>query len=348
MTEPIKEQIIFDDERVPLSSSTEDESLTPETLFDEKVNFVPMQEQKSQEEQDQEKALESHLAKILAPPRKRPFFKRLLKGGLYMTGVLCVWQVAETIYNAWLAQDLLTIGWSVAVLLLASAGVSAFIRELFILKRLRRREKQKHQAQKFSGSHGVMPARVFCQNLAKELQMNKENPYYDRFLNTLTDNHTETEVIELFDAIVLSKVDKQALYLIKKQTKQSAVMVAVSPLAIADIFLVAWCNLALIQDISKIYGVELGYWSRLSLFKMVLFNMAFAGISEFAIDTGIDALSLDLTAKLSSRVAQGVGVGLISARLGLKTMEMLRPLSYAKDCAPKLADIRKSLLSDFT
>ncbi len=105
-------------------------------------------------------------------------------------------------------------------------------------------------------------------------------------------------------------------------------IVAVSPLAVIDMFFLSWRNIRLVNQIAQIYGIELGYWSRLRLLKMVLLNLAFAGATEVVQDIGLDWLSQDLTAKLSARAAQGIGVGLLTARLGIKAMEFCRPLVF--------------------
>ncbi|SUH09039.1 Membrane protein YcjF [Salmonella enterica subsp. enterica] len=54
-------------------------------------------------------------------------------------------------------------------------------------------------------------------------------------------------------------------------------MIAVSPLALVDMAFIAWRNLRLINRIATLYGIELGYYSRLRLFRLVLLNIAFAG-----------------------------------------------------------------------
>ncbi len=40
----------------------------------------------------------------------------------------------------------------------------------------------------------------------------------------------------------------------------------------------------------------------------------------------MDWMSQDLAARLSARAAQGIGAGLLTARLGIKAMEVCRPL----------------------
>ena len=69
-------------------------------------------------------------------------------------------------------------------------------------------------------------------------------------------------------------------------------MIAVSPLALVDMAFIAWRNLRLINRIATLYGIELGYYSRLRLFKLVLLNIAFAGASELVGWTGCRKISL--------------------------------------------------------
>lgn len=92
-------------------------------------------------------------------------------------------------------------------------------------------------------------------------------------------------------------------------------MIAVSPLALVDMAFIAWRNLRLINRIATLYGIELGYYSRLRLFRPVLLNIAFAGASELVREVGMDWMSQDLAARLSARAAQGIGAGLLTARL---------------------------------
>ena len=57
---------------------------------------------------------------------------------------------------------------------------------------------------------------------------------------------------------------------------ESAVIVAIGPLAVIDMFFIAWRDIRLINKIAAIYGIELGYFTRLRLLRMVLVNLAFA------------------------------------------------------------------------
>ncbi|WP_409257259.1 TIGR01620 family protein, partial [Klebsiella pneumoniae] len=90
--------------------------------------------------------------------------------------------------------------------------------------------------------------------------------------------------------------------------------------------------------------IELGYYSRLRLFRLVLLNIAFAGASELVREVGMDWMSQDLAARLSARAAQGIGAGLLTARLGIKAMELCRPLPWIADDKPRLGDFRRELI----
>ena len=57
-----------------------------------------------------------------------------------------------------------------------------------------------------------------------------------------------------------------------------------------------------------------------------------------------DTRNLSTVAKLSARAAQGVGAGLLTARLGLRTIEACRPLPWCADEKPRLGELRKRLV----
>ncbi|CCK14610.1 Membrane protein YcjF [Cronobacter universalis NCTC 9529] len=54
-------------------------------------------------------------------------------------------------------------------------------------------------------------------------------------------------------------------------------------------------------------------------------------------EVGLDWMSQDL---------QGLGAGLLTARLGVKAMELCRPLPWTEDDKPRLGDFRRQLLSE--
>jgi len=124
-------------------------------------------------------------------------------------------------------------------------------------------------------------------------------------------------------------------------------MIAFSQFAAIDMLLIFWRNLRVIEDVTAAYGIELGYWGRIGLLRQVLRNMAYAGAAEVAAEVGMEMMGASITGKISTSVAQGIGAGLLTARLGLRTMDACRPIPWGSDERPKLDAVRRELRGVF-
>ncbi|BDR34018.1 UPF0283 membrane protein [Photobacterium damselae subsp. damselae] len=337
MSEQYKSKILFDESSPDIQTEQEKE-LTSQISFDEDKKFLPKQADNTEIEQELDQILASK------PKRRGGFFKGLLLAGAAMVG----WQSVDYVVTAYQSADWLSLGWSVLVAGIATMGITALGRELLNLRRLKHRQTERDQAQELLNADGIGNGKVFCTKLAKQSQISTENTGYDRWIHSLAATHNDREVMALYDKMVVSQQDKMARQLVARYSSEAAVMVALSPLAIADMLLVAWRNFRLIEQVSNVYGVELGYWSRIRLVKLVLANMAFAGASEIATDIGTEVLSMDLAGRMSTRVAQGVGIGLLTGRLGLKAITLMRPLPWQPGEQPKLSEIRHDLIAQLT
>ncbi|EJN6958439.1 YcjF family protein [Photobacterium damselae] len=337
MSEQYKSKILFDESSPDIQTEQEKE-LTSQISFDEDKKFLPKQADNTEIEQELDQILASK------PKRRGGFFKGLLLAGAAMVG----WQSVDYVVTAYQSADWLSLGWSVLVAGIATMGITALGRELLNLRRLKYRQTERDQAQELLNADGIGNGKAFCTKLAKQSQISTENTGYDRWIHSLAATHNDREVMALYDKMVVSQQDKMARQLVARYSSEAAVMVALSPLAIADMLLVAWRNFRLIEQVSNVYGVELGYWSRIRLVKLVLANMAFAGASEIATDIGTEVLSMDLAGRMSTRVAQGVGIGLLTGRLGLKTITLMRPLPWQPGEQPKLSEIRHDLIAQLT
>ncbi|CAH0525632.1 YcjF family protein [Vibrio hippocampi] len=306
-------------------------------VFDQKEQFVPQVETPEIENDE---------------PELEQTFKGSNKKGWLATGLIASfaglvgWQAIDSVITAVTQSDWLTLGWSAFIAAIASLGIGAIGKEMLTLRRLKRHFSVQEQAEQIIDDNGVGKGESFCVDLAQQGAIKPENPAYDRWKNSVQSVHSDAEILDMYQSMVLSQQDKQALKVVSRLSGEAAILVALSPLAIADMLLIAWRNFKMIDKISQVYGVELSYWSRLKLFKLVLINIALAGASELAIETGADLLSMNLTEKLSTRAGQGLGVALVTARLGLKTMSLMRPIPFSDDNKPKLSAIRKQVIDD--
>ncbi|MBD0785532.1 TIGR01620 family protein [Vibrio sp. Y2-5] len=322
-----------------LDKENDEIELTAQKQFSEQEKFVPSVAE------IEESKIETQLEQIIRPKRGRRW---LVSGLLVGFGGLVTWQAIDSVVQAIQSSDWLSLGWTGFIATLASLGLGALGRELWKLRKLRNHFSTQEHAEALMTKDRVGKGEAFCESLAKQSGVLPTAPAYERWKNSVSDSHSDAEILDMYDAMVVSEQDKKATQLVSKFSTEAAALVAISPLAIADMLLVAWRNFTMIDQLAQLYGVELGYWSRLKLFKSVLVNMAAAGASELVIDASMDLLSMDLAGKVSARAGQGIGVGILTARLGLKAMTLLRPLPWHKDRAVKLSAIRKQIVTKVT
>ncbi|WP_227369806.1 YcjF family protein [Halomonas sp. M20] len=279
------------------------------------------------------------LARSLARPRKRRWGLLALLTGTVTLGVV---ELGETLYTSSMSGDLLSGAWSLLGILALGLGGMALMRELWRLRRLRRHAALRRDLETLEGSPG-RDGRKLANHLREQMHIDKDDPHWQAFLQAHESHHDARETRQLLAHHLLAPRDREARRLISRMASETAVLVAISPLTLIDMLLVSWRNLAMLDRIAALYGLELGYASRLRLFRNVLSNMAFAGASEMAADASMDLLSMNVAGKLSTRAGQGLGVGLLSARLGLRALRVTRPLPFDEGEAPRMADLRSEL-----
>lgn len=341
MNEPIKPKIVFQtDEKI---KSTEQQTLSGRQIFSEQdaENFYQIATEIDSEQNDGQ--IEGLINRALKP--KRSLWQKMVVAGLGLFGISAVAQGVQWISQAWQQQDWISLGASCAGGLIIIAGIGAVITEWRHLYRLRERAEERDIAKELLSSHGLDKGRAFCEKIAAQAGLDKSHPALLSWQASLHETHSDREIVELYAKLVQPVLDKQARQNISRYAAESALMIAVSPLALVDMAFIAWRNIKLINQIAKIYGIELGYFSRLRLFRLVLINIAFAGATELIREVGMDWLSQDIAARLSARAAQGIGAGLLTARLGIKAMELCRPLPWLENDKPKLGDFRKELVN---
>lgn len=262
--------------------------------------------------------------------------------GLGMTMILAVVQWCLFIYDRWLESPVWGGLYLVASGLIGIGVLTVLGREIFGLRHLRRQQRWQIQTAELRDAATIGQARPFCTMLANQLGW-QQSAGYQRWLDSCEPHHTDLEVLDLFSQWVLRPLDQRAMDVVVASSSKTALLVATSPFMLLDMVIVLWRNLRLIEQVVAIYGVQLGYWGRITLIRQVCRHVVFAGLSELAIDLGHDWLSSEITAKLSLRAAQGMGSGLLSARLGLQVMRNCRPIAWRPEERPRLTSLRRRL-----
>ena len=236
----------------------------------------------------------------------------------------------------------LNMAWQLFGISLIGLGGISLLKELGRLHRLKRHDKLRGDLAELP-LRSPKQAHAMAGQLKRQLKLADDDPHWLAFQRASQPHHSGEEIQTLLRYHLLAPRDREAQRLITRMSGETAIMVAISPLTLVDMALVAWRSLAMVDRLCRLYGLELGYASRLRLFRNVLHNMAFAGASELATDASMDMLSLDLAGRLSARAGQGLATGLLSARLGLRAQNLCRPVPFALDEQPKIADLRQDL-----
>ncbi|MRX28473.1 YcjF family protein [Kangiella sp. HZ709] len=259
--------------------------------------------------------------------------------------------VTAAIFESWqFIQELFAIsrvlGITVAALLVSVviAGFGTLISGRIKSKRLEYRKSIQQKLSSYSNNETYGKAAKVLDEVSdeflQEVDISKTLALYRQTANS---SHNDSELIQIYNNQVLNGLDQLALEAIRKHATESALMVALSPLAIADMALVAWRSSRMLQDISRIYGCPQTAFGRLGLTKQVATNLMLAGASEFVAEAGVELLGKSVAAAISSKMAQGIGVGILISRLGIQTMQICRPIEFDEDNKPKLGQIRKSI-----
>ncbi|QOL27143.1 TIGR01620 family protein [Thalassotalea sp. LPB0316] len=224
----------------------------------------------------------------------------------------------------------------------ATVGTS-FLKEVAGLSQLKKQIKVQQKIVELNQGYAEGEAVDVCKRIAKKLPCDTALPEDDAWLTKEYKHLSDAEIIQLFNKQVMRVVDQKAMNEIAKHASETMMMVAISPIAFIDMLIVFWRNIAMVDKVAGLYGIKLGYWSRIKLIREVLKNMVFAGATEIIADVGTEMIGADLLGKLSGRAAQGLASGMLTARLGIKTVHLCRPLPFNQD-TPSINSVRQVLI----
>lgn len=154
------------------------------------------------------------------------------------------------------------------------------------------------------------------------------------------------DLLGLFETQVLRPLDAQAAQAIAQAARRTTAATAISPFAWLDMAATFTINLALLGRIARLYGGRPGRIASLRLLRLSFANVLAAGAIELADDTFGDLLGASFAARLSARAGSGVLNGLLTARLGLATVDLCRPLPWRMASRPSPRGLMKRALVD--
>lgn len=338
---PLKKQLLFDPQVVELKPSKEE--LKGAKAFDP---HTPVQEIATDIEEFMDATLSAHPnmidAKSVSPQlvksRRWSWLARLAVSSLLL---LVVVQTGLGLRDAWLESPWLFSFYGVVLGVVSAWALAGAVSEYRKLKRLKQVADTQATGARLAQSMQMGEADGFIDNIVCHYE---DSQGLQQLRRSLKDEHNDAEKVLLFEDFVLTERDELAKKVVRRYAAESAVLLAASPLAVLDMAIILWRNQRMLRDVARCYGIELGYWSRIKLIRSIIINIIYAGTSELVTDLGTQLLSIEMTGKLSARLAQGLGGGMLTARLGYQAMALCRPIVFREEQRPKLSKVHQELL----
>jgi putative membrane protein len=333
--EKYKQQILFENE----------ELITKKDNLPSVEQQIIVDNDEWEVQKDNSIAEESSLINDVRQEKSKPRWLLRIVGGVF-SGIVLV--ETFTFFQQGFAQSPILAGMYGVLLFGLSVLVgSTALREYSALRQFKRQQSTQNKAEHILSSeltnNSRVDAKTLCESISANLPCDLVSEHEKSWKFIAKEEYSGEELLQLYSREVLSKVDEKALAEVAKFSTEAVVLVALSPVALVDMMLMFWRNLRMIDKIAGLYGLKIGYWSRIKLIKQVFVNMAYAGASELVIDLGADLVGAELLGKLSARMAQGLGAGMLTARLGIQTIKLCRPIPFEEN-TPKIGQVRKKIL----
>ena len=224
-----------------------------------------------------------------------------------------------------------------AVFVLAVLALAA--REIFALRRLRVLDALKRDAALATADNDAARARHVVDSL---LSLYAGRPDLARARQTVADNLPHlfdgNAMIELAERSLMAPLDARTKALTAASARRVALVTAVSPRALVDIAFVIYESIRLAGAIAALYGARPGFFGFWRLTGAILAHLAVTG--GLVLTDGIveQLVGQGLAAKLSARLGEGVVNGLMTVRVGIAAMRVVRPLPFETQPQPVVRD----------
>ncbi|MCA8930917.1 MAG: DUF697 domain-containing protein [Rhodospirillaceae bacterium] len=166
-----------------------------------------------------------------------------------------------------------------------------------------------------------------------------------RYAEARGDAIDASDRLALFEETVVAPLDARAVETITRTARRTAVFTAISPFVALDVAVTLWRAVILLRAIAEIYGARASGLAAMGLLRRVLGQVALAGGLEATHEMTTELLGGGLTARVSTRIGQGVVNGLFMIRLGVGAMDACRPCGFRRVARPKVLDLARRSLS---
>lgn len=146
------------------------------------------------------------------------------------------------------------------------------------------------------------------------------------------------ELLRTAERALMLPLDQRARALTASSARRVALVTAVSPRALIDISFVIFESFRLARNLADLYGARPGLFGFIRLIGAILAHLAVTG--GLVLTDGIveQLVGHGVAAKLSARLGEGVLNGLMTVRVGIAAIKLVRPLPFSAQKSPVVSD----------
>jgi putative membrane protein len=244
--------------------------------------------------------------------------------------------------NEWLGW----LGLGVVAVLVVTL-VALAVREILAISRLRALDKLRSRAAATLVSDRAEDGRAIVRELDAIYEARAD---LARARGTITASSRDLfdggEYVRLAERTLMSPLDARARALTAASARRVALVTTVSPRALVDIAFVIFESVRLGGDIARLYGARPGLFGSWRLVGAILSHLAVTGGLVLTDGVMEQLVGQGLAAKLSARLGEGIVNGLMTVRVGIAAMRVVRPLPFdtqrqpmVRDFIPELANV---------
>jgi putative membrane protein len=308
--------------------------------------FVPAEIKIEESEPD----FEGPVADETAPaelPAGRGWLGRLAwgAGGLFLS--LALGLFADTVVNDLFAR-VSWLGWAGLALLAAFvvAIIAIVVREFWAVRRLNTLDHVRREAVAALASDRRSDGRRVEAALQR---LYAGRPDLARPRTDLASHGGEifdgAEIIRYAERRLMAPLDTRARALTAASARRVALVTAVSPRALVDVGFVIFESVRLAGAIAVLYGAKPGFFGFWRLTGAVLSHLAVTGGLVLTDGFVEQLVGQGVAARLSQRLGEGVVNGLMTVRVGIAAMRVVRPLPFDTQKQPSVRDFLPELMN---
>lgn len=160
-----------------------------------------------------------------------------------------------------------------------------------------------------------------------------------QLLDSLTDDIIDgRDLIRLAETEILRPLDREARTLVLNASKRVSIVTAISPRALVDIGYVIFESARLIRRLSQLYGGRPGTLGFIKFARRVIAHLAVTGTIAMGDSVIQQLVGHGLASRLSAKLGEGVVNGLMTARIGIAAMDVVRPFPFNAEKRPGIGD----------